>query len=80
MVSELLMVKILAWRRRVTKCSVPHDRKISGGRRSESVRESGNLKQVEVKAKAKVQDRRVEAAPVMMQAAESQPVKVEGGI
>lgn len=72
------MVKILAWRRRVTKCSVPHDRKISGGRRSEGVRESGNLKQVEVKAK--VQDRRVEAAPVMMQAAESQPVKVEGGI
>lgn len=39
------MVKILVLRT-VIKCSAPHDRKISGGRRSEGVRESGNLKQV----------------------------------
>lgn len=36
------------------------------------------MKQVRVKAKG--QNRRVEAAPVMMQAAELQPVKVEGVI
>lgn len=47
----------------MNKCSVPHDRKISGGRRSEGVGESGNPKQV--RERARVQDGRVEAAPVM---------------
>lgn len=59
----------------MTKCSVPHNREISGGRRSEGARESGNMKQVR-SLQAKVKDMLVEGVAVVIQAAELQPVKV----
>lgn len=34
------------WRSRVAESSVPHDKEIGGGRRSEDAKDSGNMKEV----------------------------------